>query len=320
MLCSIRHITKFEHSVPVSESIMEIRQRPRTEGLQRCLHFSLQIVPRARLYEYTDYLGNTIHHFDVPGRHTELTVTGQATVETEEPPAPPFGLDASAWNELDSIRATGEHYELLAPSRFARPTAALLAFQREIGFTRWGDPLSLLRELNSKMYYGFTYMPDSTKVDSPVDHALALRAGVCQDFAHVMIALVRLVGIPCRYVSGYLCRKAGVEDHRSPDGASHAWIEAFLPGLGWVGFDPTNNRLAGERHIRVAIGRDYADVPPTRGVFKGAAESKLSVGVRIGHEQPPSMADPPFVTFERSTPMGDEEIALDDDRQQQQQQ
>ncbi len=123
-------------------------------------------------------------------------------------------------------------------------------------------------------------MPKSTKVDSPIDEAIQNRQGVCQDFAHIMIALVRSLRIPCRYVSGYLYRRS--QDHdRSVADATHAWVEALLPPLGWVGFDPTNCLLAGDRHIRTAIGRDYADVPPTRGIFRGHTASDLSVAVRV---------------------------------------
>jgi transglutaminase-like putative cysteine protease len=133
------------------------------------------------------------------------------------------------------------------------------------------------------MYERFEYRPQSTSVDSPIDDALRSRQGVCQDFAHVMIGLVRRLGVPCRYVSGYLFRDAASTD-RSPDGATHAWVEALLPELGWIGFDPTNDLLAGERHVRVAVGRDYSDVPPTRGVYKGvtAVKSELAVAVRVG--------------------------------------
>src|SRR5262249_19547158 len=126
----------------------------------------------------------------------------------------------------------------------------------------------------------FAYVPNATRADSPIDEVIATRQGVCQDFAHVMIALVRNLGIPCRYVSGYLFHNLADPD-RSAEGASHAWVEAHLPGLGWVGCDPTNAMLAGERHVRTAIGRDYADVPPTRGVFKGKAQSVMTVGVQV---------------------------------------
>ncbi len=124
---------------------------------------------------------------------------------------------------------------------------------------------------------------------SPIDEALRLRAGVCQDFAHVMVALVGRLGIPCRCVSGYL-HHSGEDHDRSGDDASHAWVEAFLPELGWLGLDPTNARVAGDRYIRVAVGRDYADVPPTHGVFEGGAKSELSVAVRV---KPGAVPAPP---------------------------
>ena len=169
------------------------------------------------------------------------------------------------------------------PSPFARPTPRLEDFAREIDLQRAEDPLATVRRINAELFDRLTYSPKSTRVDSPIDDALESRKGVCQDFTHIMIALVRQLGIPCRYVSGYLFHQPD-GDVRSPDGSTHAWGEAWLPELGWVGFDPTNNLVADHRHIRVAVGRDYADVPPTRGVFKGAsaARSELSVAVRVG--------------------------------------
>ncbi len=141
-----------------------------------------------------------------------------------------------------------------------------------------------MRDLNSAIYQTFDYALKTTRVDSPIDEALRLRKGVCQDFTHIMITLVRHLRIPCRYVSGYLLQQ-GRSQERSTSDAMHAWVEAYLPGLGWIGFDPTNNTLAGERHVRVAIGRDYADVTPTRGVFRGKAESDLAVTIRFAPSQ-----------------------------------
>ena len=129
-----------------------------------------------------------------------------------------------------------------------------------------------------------------TRVDSPIDVALENRQGVCQDYTHIMIAMVRALGIPCRYVSGYLFHRAQSLDRSAAD-ASHAWPEAYLPELGWVGFDPTNDVLVGGRHIRVAVGRDYADVPPTRGVFRGDAETDLSVAVQVSLSEAPVLED-----------------------------
>lgn len=280
MYYSILHKTRFRYSAPVSESLTEVRMQPRSEGGQRCLSFKLTTSPLARVFSYTDSFGNLVHHFDIPAPHRQVTISAEALVILPPPPPLPEALPPTAWDELDALTAAEDHWDALAPSTFARPTPLLDALARELELRRRDDPLSLLRELNARLYDTFAYDPEHTEVDSPIDVALEARRGVCQDYSHVMIALVRGLGVPCRYVSGYLFHR--VEDHdRSAQDATHAWVEALLPGLGWVGFDPTNNLIAGERHIRTAVGRDYADVPPTRGVYKGRAESTLEVGVKV---------------------------------------
>jgi transglutaminase-like putative cysteine protease len=225
-------------------------------------------------------------------------------------------LSADAWQALDAFNATGEHWDYLTPSNFAFKTGLLAALAAELKVERRADPLSLLREINAAIYETFDYAPQSTSVDSPIDDALEARKGVCQDFAHIMIALVRELKIPCRYVSGYLFH--GREDHdRSAADATHAWVEAFLPELGWIGFDPTNNLLTGERHIRTAVGKDYADVPPTRGVFKGLAQSELSVGVQVSPTEAPPPEDEMMAM---TTWIAPPPPPIEDDIQQQQQQ
>ena len=280
MFFTIRHITRFRYATPVSESLMEVRMHPRSEGTQRCLSFQLSVTPKARVFSYRDYLGNMIYHFDVPGYHRQLLLVAESLVDLQTPQPLPSSLGSSAWNDLDAEVARGDFWEMLMPSQFVRFTPALEAFAAEVGAERRSDPLSLLIELNEAVSKSFEYVPRSTKVDSPIDVALESRKGVCQDMTHIMGALVRRVKIPCRYVSGYLYHSRLNED-RSADGASHAWLECFLPELGWVGFDPTNNLMAGSRHIRTAVGRDYADVPPTLGTMKGRAETELQVRVRV---------------------------------------
>jgi transglutaminase-like putative cysteine protease len=205
----------------------------------------------------------------------------------------PNRLFPVAWQELDVLLAQGDFWEMLLPSTFAEPTEALRALAAEWKIVRRDDPLSMLHEISRNVYNNFEYLPRSTKVDSPIDVALGARRGVCQDFAHIMIALARMVGIPCRYVSGYLCHGDEPEigsDERNAPSATHAWVEAFLPRLGWVGFDPTNDLVANDRHIRTALGRDYADVPPTHGVYRGKTESELSVAVHVESSE----TAPPF--------------------------
>ncbi|ABU59798.1 transglutaminase family protein [Roseiflexus castenholzii] len=293
MLYHIRHLTRFRYSAPVSESVVEVRMQPRSDGHQRLHSFQMTTIPRTTIFSYRDILGNMVHHFDVPGRHKLLTVTSEALVEVSEP-SPITALDGESWRALDALAASGEYWDLLQPGRFTHPSDLLRAFAAEIALQRGSDPLTTLCRLNTRIYDAFEYAPGSTHVHSPIDDALRMRRGVCQDFAHIMITLTRALGIPCRYVSGYLFHRA--EDHdRSEADATHAWVEALLPGMGWVGFDPTNNLIAGARHIRVAIGRDYADVPPSRGVYKGQATSELDVAVRVALVATPSAAadEPP---------------------------
>jgi transglutaminase-like putative cysteine protease len=259
---------------------MEVRLQPRSDGEQRCLSFTLGVEPAANVIQYRDFTGNTVHHFDIAGTHTQVKVTAQSAVEVQSVPAP-RSADSGDWADLDALIAGNDYWEMLLPSHFAHSSPSLEQLAKELGCERLGNPLDLLTELNEAIYKLFAYVPNSTKVDSPIEEALQARKGVCQDFAHIMIALVRGLRVPCRYVSGYMFHRDEAEKDRSLEGASHAWVEALVPRLGWVAFDPTNNLVGADRHIRVAIGRDYADVSPTRGVYKGEAQSELSVAVTV---------------------------------------
>jgi transglutaminase-like putative cysteine protease len=318
MAYSVRHITRFRYEPAVRESVMEVRLQPRTDMRQRCLSFSLDVSPRANIMVYRDFFGNAVHHFDIPGQHEVVEVAAQAIVEVL-PPTPPLAIDACEWEQLDERVAEGDYWEMLLPSQYARPTELLEKLRAELELRRQGNPLELLQELNTELYESFEYAPNTTKVDSPIDDALEARRGVCQDFAHIMIALVRQLKIPCRYVSGYLYHEDKVKD-RSPAGATHAWVEAYLGEMGWVAFDPTNNLPGCERHIRVAVGRDYADVPPTRGVYKGEAESELSVLVSVAPIDAPEPEELPPVMVIRSKPLNAAASLAPDHQQQQQQQ
>lgn len=279
MIYSIRHITRFRYKPAVRESMMELRMQPRSEGNQRCLSFDLKVKPEAVVMQYRDFLGNVVHHFDIAGKHAELNVTAESVVEVR-PVSDLNNKEPVTWAQLDAAVEAGNFWEMLLPSDFARPTTLLQQLVQDAGFERKATPMETLFEINHGIHETFAYTPRSTNVDSPIDHAISERKGVCQDFAHIMIALVRLMKVPCRYVSGYLFHAHG-DQACAPEGASHAWVEALLPGQGWIGFDPTNDMLCGDRHIRVAVGRDYAEVPPTRGVYKGGGESELSVAVTV---------------------------------------
>jgi transglutaminase-like putative cysteine protease len=298
MIYSARHLTTFGYNPAIRESVMEVRMQPRSEAHQRCLTFSLDVFPRANIMVYRDFSGNMVHHFDIPRRHARARVTAQALVEVLPVPEPELA-SAGDWKDLDSMAVAGNFWEFLLPSYFARPTDLLHEFASEVKLERSPTPLEFVLNLSRTIYEKFDYAPNSTEVDSPIDDALRSRAGVCQDFAHIMIALLRDYHIPARYVSGYLCHSRQIND-RSPESATHAWVEAFVPGPGWVGLDPTNLVLAGERHIRVAIGRDYSDVPPTRGVYKGEADNELGVIVTVAPADAPPPEDLPPATVTRS--------------------
>jgi transglutaminase-like putative cysteine protease len=319
LIYSVRHTTTFLYEPAVRESVMEVRMHPRSEAPQRCLSFRLDVSPAANITQYRDFSGNTVHHFDIAGSHTEVKITAHSTVEVQPTPAPRKS-EAGDWADLDALTAADDYWEMLLPSEFARSSAALGHLAAELRCERRGSPLELLTELNEGIYRLFAYVPSSTKVDSPIDEALRTRQGVCQDFAHIMIALVRPLRVPCRYVSGYLFhRDAEEEKDRSLEGASHAWVEALVPRLGWVAFDPTNNLIGADRHIRVAIGRDYADVPPTRGVYKGEAQSKLSVAVTVSSADAPLPEEPaPSLVIHSRPALARSGLRMEHEQQQQQ--
>ena len=178
MHLSINHVTKFRYSAPITESIMELRMQPLTEGPQRCLKFDLSLKPSARVTSYRDHLGNAVHHFDIPGRHTQLVINAKSVIESLPRAEAPEALGPEAWGELDALVAGGDYWDMLMPSHFARPTTALLDFARELNLGRRDDPLTVLRELNAAIYNAFDYVPQSTSADSPIEEALCLIAAL----------------------------------------------------------------------------------------------------------------------------------------------
>ncbi len=290
MLYQIRHVTRHRYENPVSESVMEVRKCPLSEGQQRCLNFTLSVNPGATIFSLEEKIGNTVHHFDIPQPHSQLSVTAEALVEIKEFPSLPTSLTFESWQQLKDETGGFEFLDYLLPSPLIRPSALLGEFYEKVGPRPEEDPLTFLLRLQNEIATSFAYVPRRTQVDSPLDIALEAKEGVCQDFAHIMVGVARLAEIPSRYVSGYLYHRADGSDRSSRD-ATHAWMEAYLPGLGWVGFDPTNNILAQERHIRTCLGRDYRDVPPTRGVYRGLSASELSVAVQVHPADTPNSQD-----------------------------
>jgi transglutaminase-like putative cysteine protease len=303
MLLEVRHLTQYQYDRPVRESVMELWMQPRQGHSQRLVSFELELDPAAQLLSYADTFGNAVYHFDVPQPHERLSITARAAVETQAGPPLPEGLDMGEWDRLRGEFVRGENFDFLRQSGFTIETGALRAFvaEHDIDLYRTRDPLTAISLLSERIYSAFAYEAGVTDVESSIDLALTTRRGVCQDFSHIMIAICRSWGIPARYVSGYLFTDRQAGDRSDPD-ATHAWVEAFLPSTRWIGFDPTNNVRAGERHIAAAIGRDYADVPPSRGVFKGEAESELSVGVTVRRARA-APSEPEFIRLGKPSAM-----------------
>ncbi len=323
MLLEIRHVTQYHYERPVRESLMELWMQPQKTARQRLVSFELDIEPAAQLFSYADSFGNAVYHFDVPQPHDKLTIIARSAVETEAPPERPAHLDMGEWDRLRSEFVRGECFDFLRPHGFVETTDALRAFvsSHDLDALKRKDPLTAVRTLSETIYGAFEYQPGVTDADSPIDMALGVGRGVCQDFAHIMLAICRDWGVPARYISGYLFTDRDQGDRSDPD-ATHAWVEVFLPSLRWVGFDPTNNMMAGERHVAVAVGRDYADVTPSRGVYKGDSESQLAVGVSVRRARA-AVAEPEFMRMARPNFAGGRrrpDAALREDLHQQQQQ
>lgn len=283
----ITHVTRYRYANPASESFMEARLAPLATPAQSILKRSLRVTPPCRVTTFTDFFGNTVEQFSIILRHERLELRASSEVETHPVVTPPEALDISISEARQIYRS-----QLVRRFDFLRPSAGV-QFSRAVGrissgLFRPADNLGeALHKLMRWVHRRFTYKPGVTNVSTTVDQALALRKGVCQDFAHVMIAILRSSEIPARYVCGYIetetQRQAAQRGERFLVGAaeSHAWVEVGLPNGNWYPLDPTNDIPAGERHVVVAVGRDFHDTSPTRGVFKGAGRTTLKVSVHM---------------------------------------
>ena len=303
----VEHVSDFRYGEPAQGSLMVLRLHPREDNGQRAAGFALDIDPAATPIAFDDPFGNTCHLFNIHRAHKHTSVRSRADVVTAPAPDLPERMEADAWDVLAETAAPLQHWEFMAPSQFARPSPALAAFTEANGLRRGADPLTSLLELGRALHALFRYEPGSTAVDSPIEHILETGRGVCQDYTHVMIAIARSWAIPSRYVSGYLHRE-GAPGEQTPEGASHAWAEFLLPDLGWLGIDPTNDTLVDHRHVRIAVGRDYADAAPTRGTVFGGGESRLEVRVTVAEADEPApvvapRAERPFLSDAAPTPM-----------------
>ena len=278
----IVHSTRFEYVEPACDSQNELRMRPWDRSAQRCTAFDLHVSEPASLVEYDDFFGNRTHSISVSGPHRELEIVARSIVEVD-PPAPPpaTGVTLVEFLRDDAVR-NNVYCEYLGPSEFVPFSERLRRFFWMARPLEQEDIGAYVMRMVAYVRDQFEYETRSTHVHSSLNDILNSGGGVCQDFAHLTIGVLRLAGVPARYVSGYLAPASADAALDVTAQASHAWLEAWLPGLGWCGYDPTHRCAVDGRHIVVAIGRDYADVPPLRGVYRnGGGQSLMTVDLRV---------------------------------------
>jgi transglutaminase-like putative cysteine protease len=291
------HTTQFQYDGPVSESYNEVRLRPIQDDKQSCLSFRLTTTPPARITAHRDGFENWVHHFSILPEHRQLKVETETVVLSHDVAAQP--PDPTTLQEFRGMRDefAEDNFDFVAPSTYVPHLGELAAIADAAEARSGGTTEGFVATTSSLIHDQFRYVKGATHVHSSIKDCLALKAGVCQDFAHLLLGVARMRGLPARYVSGYLVPGSAESPTAAQEKviggyASHAWAEVCLPVNGWTSFDPTLGAPVGLRHIRVAYGRDYGDVAPVRGVYKGHAGQRLSVDVRVrpalddeGHEQ-----------------------------------
>lgn len=273
----IVHRTRYRYSEPVTENYNEVRLQPVSDETQECHQFALVTEPEARVQRYHDFHLNLVDHFFVGDAHRELAVESRSEVTTygrpAGEPAPEFPL-----SRIEECLRLEQCYDFLQKSTYVDLDVEMWRMAQDAvsgAEDAWAAAVSMMAWVHRE----FAYDAAATTVHTRLREVMRLRRGVCQDLAHVLIGLCRSVRLPARYVSGYLY--VGEDTVLRGDLASHAWVEVYLPGFGWRALDPTNNRAADRHHVKVAVGRDYADAAPLRGTFKGRATQQMMVDLEI---------------------------------------
>lgn len=276
----IQHITKYSYDNLVRDSANKIILFPIVDIYQDVLKHDLIITGNPQVDTYIDYYGNEVGSFTYTESHNMLMINSQVSVNTHPKPLPTDEVDSiTQWDELYSIKYIVPYIDFLKQEYFEGLSELfpIVEGERKTNDT----PYQAALKFTEYVYKNFEYIKGVTTVETTLDEIWGIKAGVCQDFAHILMVMLRLVGIPARYVSGYICPN---RDGMRGEGATHAWAEAYLSGYGWLGIDPTNNCVANEMHVRLAVGRNFSDCSPVKGVYKGSARHRLDVSVSVGYE------------------------------------
>jgi len=272
MKFDIFHSTRYDYAAPVRDSFNDVRLQPMPIPEQVVENFLLRILPAARLRHFKDFYSNWINHFEIPEPHNYLLIEAQSRVITRPPPPLPATGNICSFEQIQEARNVERCFDYLQASRYVEitPESWKLALDATHGIAdAWLAALALMKFVHGNL----KYESNSTHVHTHMSEVLRDRRGVCQDFAHLMLGLCRAVRIPARYVSGYLATEIA--------SATHAWVEVFVPGHGWRGLDPTHDCQIGETYVKLGNGRDYADVPPISGNYRGTLDRRMTVEVKI---------------------------------------
>ncbi|TWV99169.1 transglutaminase domain-containing protein [Chitinophaga pinensis] len=275
----IHHITRYEYDRPVKESVNEIRVFPFQCPDQEILQHELLITGQPEIHTFTDYFGNKVGNFNLLPPHKVLSIESKLLVRTTASSQLQINFH-SGFTQLEQ-----EMTDSLLLLELARPDmiSNQSAIDNIITVIRQPEKsvAAVTEHCSEYIFKNFKYLKGITNIETTVDEILQHRAGVCQDFAHLMLHILRSCGIPCRYISGYICPN---KDGMRGEGATHAWVEAWIPGYGWAGIDPTNNIWVTNKHVKLSVGRHFNDCSPVKGTFKGPARQKLSVFVAVAYE------------------------------------
>ena len=314
---NIHHITKYLYEAPVRDSTNQIILYPIKDEFQEVLTHEMTISGEPTVNVFKDYYGNEVGCFMHTEPHKDLTIDSRLDVITKSRPLPDDTQSTDEhWEQLEKLHTRVEFIDFLSEPPFegSQEIAELISHLQSRSYT----PMVAAEQLNKYVYEHFNYIQGITTVETTIDEILKLKAGVCQDFAHLLSAMLRRINIPARYVSGYICpNKNGMRG----EGATHAWVEAYLPFYGWLGFDPTNNGIATDMYVRLAVGRNFNDCTPVKGTYKGTCNQTLEVGVTVSYRDSAFLKDQPVFMKQQpeSTPLNNSYRRFVEKQKQQQQ-